>query len=234
MTTTEGAYTNFAEITAALEKAGCEYLILRNYDELLSDDVFMAGHADIDMLCSNASEVARAICASPAHPQNADGIHYCIQIKGKKASVDLRETGDGYYCRKWQEEMLRKRVPYNGFYIMDPVNGFYSLVYHAILQKRSLSEEYRGRLMKAADGLGLKADGDNAEKSLLGLLEGFMKDNGYKYTFCVDKHVPLRVSAGINRSMLERDCRLQVRHFFYEARIKMIDLLVRIKHKIVK
>lgn len=231
---TKGEYTSFAEVTALLEKAGCEYLILRNYDELLSDEVFMAGHADIDMLCRNASEVAKAISAKPAHPEKADGIHYSIKIKGKKASLDLREVGDGYYCTKWQEDMLDKRVPYNGFYVMDPENQFYSLIYHAILQKNRLSEEYRGRLLKTAGELDLKTESENAEKSLLALLEKFLEERDYRYTFCKDKHVPLRKSAGINRNLLQKDGKLQRRHFFYDTKLKLIDLLVRIKHGIAK
>ena len=223
-------YQNFGEVTLLLEQAGCQYLVLRNFDELLSDEVFMAGHADIDLLCRNASEVAKAISAKPSNPGKADGVHYCINIKGKKASLDLRQVGDGYYCTAWQEDMLNSRIPYKGFYIMDRTNLFYSLVYHAILQKSTLSAEYRRRLTDMARELGLTVDENAVEQSLLAYLEAFMAKNGYTYTYCTDKHVPLRRAAGINRRMIKKDAGLRLRHFAYDAKLAVIDFLVRVKH----
>ena len=227
------SYNNFSEVTTLLQKAGCEYLILRNFDELLSDDVFMAGHADIDVLCRNAAHLANSIGASPARPENPDGVHFRITVNDKKASLDLRQIGDGYYCTAWQEEMLKTRVHYNGFYIMDQENLFYSLTYHAILQKHSLSEEYKRRLIEMGKYAGIEIAEENAEKQLLAALESFMAEKGYTYTYCTDKHVPLRKSAGINPQLIEKNPALARRHFFYDTKLKIIDTLVRTKHKII-
>ena len=62
---------------------------------------------------------------------------------------------------------------------MDEKNEFYSLIYHAIIQKNSVSEDYAEKLAAMAgiseftEAWGLKE------------LEAFMKEKGYRYTYPV-------------------------------------------------
>ena len=42
-------YTNIADMFDRLNKASCEYVVLRNYNNLLEDDIYMAGHGDVDI-----------------------------------------------------------------------------------------------------------------------------------------------------------------------------------------
>lgn len=50
-------YTHIADMFDRLNKAGCEYVVLRNYDNLLEDEIYMAGHGDIDMLCRDVKKL---------------------------------------------------------------------------------------------------------------------------------------------------------------------------------
>lgn len=236
---TYGSYNNFSEFSALLENGGCEYLILRNFKELTGEDVFVAGHADIDILCSDSRLLLKTIGAEEAYPVKAkedSGIHFNILIKEKKAAVDLREVGDGYYCTAWQEDMLKKRVPFSGFYVMDLKNLFYSLTYHAIVQKPALSDEYQNRLLEMGKELGIAIDaGRGVEQSLLHHLESFMRKHGYMYTYCTDKHVPLRRKAvGLSKDLIDKNIRLRMRHLFYDLRICGIEFLVRVKHTLFR
>ena len=235
---TYGSYNNFSEFSALLENGRCEYLILRNFEELTGEEVFVAGHADIDILCSDSRLLLKTIGAEEAYPVKAkesNGIHFNILIKEKKAAVDVREVGDGYYCTAWQKDMLKRRVPFSGFYVMDPENLFYSLTYHAIVQKPALSKEYQSRLLGMSKELGLAIDAQCAEQSLLHHLESFMRKHGYMYTYCTDKHVPLRRKAvGLSKELIDKNMSLRMRHFFYDLRIRGIEFLVRVKHTLFR
>ena len=57
--------------------------------------------------------------------------------------------GDNYYCADWEKDILSKRVLHKGFYIMDDINHFYSLMYHGLCQKAPgrLSNTYKTKFL---------------------------------------------------------------------------------------
>ena len=115
-------YTHIADMFDRLNKAGCEYVVLRNYDNLLEDEIYMAGHGDIDMLCRDVKKVVSAIHAKPYRPQYGemgDNVHFYIIYQGRQVSVDIRSVGDGYYCEEWEDAILKQRVPHECFYVMN-------------------------------------------------------------------------------------------------------------------
>ena len=134
-------YNSIEEFFSALNAAGINYLVLRNYENLLEPELYVGGHGDIDLLCDDAQSIARLVEAQPKAPKSTrlldDGIHYLIFVDGTPVQLDLRQVGDGYYCTKWEKDLLERKVKYDCFYVMNPVDYFYTLAYHAILQKRS-------------------------------------------------------------------------------------------------
>ena len=48
-----------------LNDAGVKYLVLRNYENLLEPELYVDGHGDINMLCSDSQEIVdlRAVIA---------------------------------------------------------------------------------------------------------------------------------------------------------------------------
>lgn len=229
-------YTNIQEVIDRLNSQQTPYLILRNYDNLLSNEIYMDGHGDIDILCAASKPIVEALHAmTNRKDQNGfigDGTHYHIYVSNQPVSIDLRYIGDGYYCNKWQEEMLKKRISHKGFYVMDAINHFYSLVYHAILQKKSLSEEYQSRLLSMAATLQISLPSQD-EKGLLKVLENFMKLNGYTYTYSIDHYIPLQFQK-VNRQMITYNKERYWKHRRFKIKVGFIDLLVKIKHLISK
>ena len=148
-------YANFRDVLEVLHRNQILYVILRNYDNLLEQKVYMDGHGDVDMLVEDSYKVADLLGAKTYQMHGDDGTHYYVIVNRQRVSLDLRHIGDGYYCKRWQQDMLKRRVKYNGFYVMNVEDYFYSLIYHAILQKPIFSEEYRNRLSIMAKQLGI-------------------------------------------------------------------------------
>lgn len=223
-------YTNIADMFIRLNEAGCEYVVLRNYDNLLEEEIFMVGHGDIDMLCRDVRKVVDVIGAETCRPQYGkmgDNVHFYIKYKGQKVSIDIRSVGDGYYCDKWENAILSTRIPHKCFYVMNAENHFYSLIYHAIFQKPMLSNEYQQRLSEML-GKGLQT-----ESQLIDVLEKYMMDHNYRYVYCKDFHVPLRHCMH-NKMLCNYTWVERWPHFKFDMRVNFIALLVNIKHAICR
>ena len=220
-------YRNIRDFFDQLNAKHIVYLVLRNYENLLEPDMYVDGHGDVDLLCRDSKEIIRIV--SPF--EEGDGIHYCISVCGKRVSIDLRTVGDGYYCYEWEQAMLNSRVPHECFYVMDETNHFYSLVYHAILQKRSFSDEYQKRLTRMAMEAHLPVS-SNSEQGFLLALEEFMRTKKYQFTYSHDRMVPNRFNL-IDKSMISNDFKLRSQHQLFEFKISIIESLVRIKHFIL-
>lgn len=155
-----------------------EYIVLRNYENFTCG-LLEEAHPDIDILCRSRKSFLKSI-STKTRTNEKDMIHRYVIIENKKVDIDLREVGDGYYDRIWQEDMLNKKVLFNEeFYVMDSYNYFYSLLYHILVQKNNISHDYKVRIKKMGDDLGIRFSEDKA----IGILEEFMEKNNYKYTY---------------------------------------------------
>lgn len=198
------------EMFAALHNAKESYIVLRNYEEMDADNFYTSGHADIDFLARDGRRFAQCIHAYPRFTSD-DGIHYKVLIADTEVVIDVRSVGDGYYDANWERALLHDRVRLDErFYISDKVNYYYSLVYHAILQKKELSEEYLLRLNDMAENLGIQA---KTERDHLFALEKFMKEKGYSYTIPYDIWVPLRQEL-IDVKMVKRQMNVRIRDVY--------------------
>ena len=194
-------WNSLSEVFAALNGTGSvSYIVLRNHEELFENN-FLASHADIDFLCGSSERFISCIDAVPRTPA-PDGIHYKILVNGQDVPVDIRTIGDGYYDAAWEEDMLSSRVLFRDMcYIQSEENYFYSLMYHALIQKNSLSEEYRRKLSDmntSAGGL--------SERELIAMLEEFMRKHGYRYCYPDDRGVIFR-TAPVSKALIRNNPR---------------------------
>lgn len=228
-------FDRIEDLFNTLNDASVKYLVLRNYENLLEPELYVDGHGDIDMLCSDSQEIVNLINARPLTEDKpgklGDGVHYAIEVDGKPVKLDLRHVGDGYYCSKWEKEMLESRVKHDCFYVMNETDYFYSLVYHAVLQKRSLSQEYSSRLLQMSKGLGLIETSAN-EKEYLQLLQTFMRGKGYRFTYSHDYLVPNRFHL-VDKELVDKNRGLQWKHNLYDLKIGIIEWLVKVKHALL-
>ncbi len=186
-------YKNYSSVTEffdVLNKAGILYVVLRNYENMHEKSFFTEGHEDIDLLVADVDSFIETSRAIPKMwPE--DKIHLLIFIDGQAVPLDVRRVGDGYYDKPWEEIILNKRtMGENGcWYVMDDENYYYSLVYHSILQKSQLGEEYLERLNTMAKQVGVSC---RMEREHLLALDDFMKRKEYEYTLPDDGSVCLR------------------------------------------
>ncbi len=225
-------YNSIEDFFSALKAEGINYLVLRNYENLLKPEIYVDGHGDIDLLCDNSREIVELVNAQPKPVRHSrltdDGIHYLIYVSDQPVQLDLRQVGDGYYCTKWEKDLLERRVMKDGFYVMADEDYFFTLAYHAILQKRSLSREYFIRLCHMADDLDLSIK-EYSESGLLHLLENHMRERGYRFTYSHDYMVPNRFHV-VDSKLIDRNLSLWWKHCRFDMKVKAIQWLVWLKH----
>jgi hypothetical protein len=56
---------------------------------------------------------------------------------------DLRYVGDGYYDVTMERAMLTNRVVCRNFFVPNPEDLLYSLLYHALVHKPTISSNYK-------------------------------------------------------------------------------------------
>lgn len=218
-------WESISQMFAALHAAECQYIVLRNYEELDDDHFYRSGHADIDFLVADSKSFAEVIKAYPRFEID-DGIHYKVNITGSEVVLDVRTIGDDYYDHRWEAEMLAKRyLRDQKFYVMDDLDYYYSLAYHAILQKKTLADDYCLRLNTMAADLGVHAFDETGH---LAALETFMRKHGYYYTYPLDIWVPLRAEC-VDQCLVKKRMQVKIR----DAKIKLLQTGSRVKHKIL-
>ncbi len=148
------------------------YVVLRNF-EYLPDKFRSSEHGDIDLLVDDYEEAVRALSGKAVFSEKYR-VHYCTRIRDELVYFDLRHVGDNYYCADWERAMLRDRDNSGrGFYIPNHENYRWSLMYHALIHKSKVSEEYRAKLGELFDF---------PEGEYLQELRNFLAANDYSMT----------------------------------------------------
>lgn len=121
------------------------YAILRNY-ESLPDEIYENDHNDIDLICESMEDTAYVLNAEPVFKESYR-VHYKANVEDRIAYFDLRYIGDNYYYKKMESDILKQRV-FNekGFFTLDREDYFYTLLYHALIQKLEFKEDYKIKL----------------------------------------------------------------------------------------
>lgn len=179
-------WKDLRELFAVLELC-TRCVVLRNF-ESMPDAYTLAGHGDIDLLCEDPVKASYVLDAERAFP-DPRRVHYYVRLNNEKVPFDLRSPEDRYMEPEWSRAILRDRVAGNGFFTPNPNDYFYSLLYHAMIHKRRVSEDYLDRLCLLAPGVGVApADVTDPERRA-NLLNAFMRSRGYRYCSPVDPSV---------------------------------------------
>jgi hypothetical protein len=118
-----------------------EYVVLRNF-EGLPDQATLQGHDDIDFLVKNYDNVAFLLNGEKVFNKKYR-VHFELTVANKKVLCDIRAIGDNYYTLPWQLSILNTRKLLRGFYVPENQNHIYSVLYHALVQKKSIAENYK-------------------------------------------------------------------------------------------
>ena len=148
-----------------------KYCVLRGFEEL--PEKYPIDGGDIDLLVEDKRFFKYLMDGKKVYPE-VYRIQYTVNIGGKPMKVDVRNVGDDYYCKKWEENILNRRVMRNGIYVPCNEDYKYSLLYHCLLQKKSISPKYNS-IFKS---FGLTG----TTEKLLDKLSVFMVNNIYEFT----------------------------------------------------
>ena len=149
------------------------------------------------------------------------------------AQGPIKYDAGGYYCEKWEKQMLARKIIHNGFYILNESDYFFTLIYHAIYQKPSLTIEYRDRLTAMAKNLNLDG-GTGSSQDFITLLETYMRHINYRYQYPKDKYVPFNKKNIQDKSLLDFHFKEYFKNTVLHSKIAVISFAVKTKHCLFK
>lgn len=168
----------------------CRYVVLRNWDDIFNENIYGSGHEDIDILCDNQDSFIEATGAYRVH-KNKYRDNFIVPCGELKIRFDVRWVGDGYYPTSWEKAILeRRRKNSLGIFVPSEVDYFYSLAYHALIQKKILSTEYLQKLQEEYKII-FPNQPEIDECSILEMLGDFLKNEGLQVSIPLDPAVNL-------------------------------------------
>lgn len=180
-----GGYKSVGDLFYVLNNT-MDYVVLRNF-ECLPDEYTVEGHGDIDLLVENKNYARYVTLAHPVFEEDYR-VYHEITIGGKSVPFDFRFVGDNYYDKPWQLDVLKSRVVEKGlFFVPNEVNLFYTLLYHAYVQKWSVKADYVPKLDDLSKSIGLQYVDDVS--CAIRMLDTYLSGHGYEYIRPKDKSV---------------------------------------------
>lgn len=161
-----------------------DYVVLRNFETLKKGNI-KSCHEDVDILVKDR-KIAETTIAGKRKFRNPNRVMIEVMINGQPNKIDVRYYGDNYYCKEWENNILESRVKYSFFTIPDLVNYNYSLLYHALVQKEAIANDYLEKFIIAFDTKEIEY--------LRKKLDLFMTKNNYTYVTPLDSSVYTNLS----------------------------------------
>lgn len=196
----------------------CKYVILRNFENY-PESIKYGEHSDIDILCDNY-EIVKLILNSKNSTSQPGRVQQIVAIGDNYVNVDLRYVGDGYYDSKWEKDILSKRVyDDRGFYVPDTESYLFTLMYHALIQKNKIANDYASRITDLCKDIGLTEINLCDEDSSLSILKNYMHDYSYQFVEPKDYTVgfnyrKINARAGLYRTV--RKCMSDCKHLLLQ------------------
>lgn len=164
------------------------YVVLRNFDNL-PGHVDLGPHSDLDILTDEPEIAALLLNARPTTSVRGR-VQHRVQVGGNYLNIDIRHVGDGYYDARWERDILRNRVfREEGFYVPSDADLLHALVYHALLQKRVVADDYPRRVLALCRKADCPSIDLRDEVDALDRLRSFMSARHYEFTDPMDPSV---------------------------------------------
>lgn len=172
-------FENLRELFSLLNLCS-KYVVLRNYEEL--PERFVVGsHGDIDLLVESLDEVVALLGLEKETESDLRVRYYVTLASGEDIYFDLRSLADGYYDECWSRRILERRCLDDlGFYVPDAESFCFALMYHALIHKRHVAEDYYPKLRVAYTKL--FPGKDLSEQVMPEVLKDYMLEHGFSYT----------------------------------------------------
>jgi hypothetical protein len=224
-------WSSFEELFYVLNITS-KYLILRNFENL--NEQLASKHPDVDLLVENKHVVANIINAKPT-TNKSYRVQYVSIIDKKEINFDLRHVGDHYYCDSFQTELLNRRIKYKYFYVPSDEMHFYSLMYHALVHKESISTDYIVKLNELSKNMGLNYSMDKfIDINLLNILLEYMNEEGYAIMEPNDISVRLNNKLISKKIYIDTSSRRSIYEYYLKQRSNLKIYIIIIVNKVFK
>lgn len=209
-------WKNLAELLQIIEQTG-NSIVLRNFENL-PDSCRLGKHSDIDILTSAPDELVRMLNLKRASSLPFRAI-WKTDVAESFVKFDIRSADDGYYPPEIVAHLLENKVV-NEKKIPVPAGKdyFYSLLYHALIHKYKVADDYKKRLTAMAVQLGCISHQDSdelPEASLKDILVAWMNENSF--CFCEPKDLTVHYNKKYTGSVPTSKLRA-VKDFFWRFR----------------
>ena len=177
-------WDSFSDIIRVLNKS-CNWVILRNFEELGTSPIFNKGD-DIDILCDDIDFFTAVMNAKKRHGGRCS---YYFTLRGQNIPLDIRFVGDKYIDPTWSFHILKRKRYVNDIPVPSLYDYFFSLLYHAKLQKIEVKNIYIQRLDDLAKQINFTSLPNNFvldDKISSNVLNEFFLTNSYTYTYTDD------------------------------------------------
>lgn len=176
------------------------YIILRNF-EGFPDNLTFGEHGDIDILGENEKQLKLILNASKVFKQKSR-VRYLTKINGQDVYMDFRYMGDGYYDEQWEKDLLEHRILCKDlFFTPDNSDYAYSLLYHGLIHKGKISNDYILRLKGYKILEDIYVNGEFNYALAAKKLKDFLETKGYEITEPMDVSVYFNSSSvGVKES----------------------------------
>lgn len=180
----DDGWGSLKDLFSVLNGSEIEYVVLRKYENLPYD--FLEGDHDIDILCGSLDDV---VMATRAKKRNIGINSYYLDISGIKTDFDVRFVGDNYIDSQWGRMILEKRLlNENGVFVMSDENQLFSILYHCLTQKGSISDYYKNKIAELSNKI-FGYSFENNKENLCKDLALFMQNSSYVYRKPLDTSV---------------------------------------------
>ena len=200
----ENGWNSIKELLYVLNSTS-KYVILRNFENF-PDQVEYGKHSDIDMLCDSYQTTQLILNGQPT-TSTRSRVQNTLRIADDYINIDIRFIGDGYLDKKWETDILNFRLIDNKqFYRPNETFYLFSLIYHALIQKGTISQDYIDRVKDLSERILSFPIILSDERMALSALESYMQSQGYKFVEPSDKSVAFNyfkvgASASLNRRL---------------------------------
>ena len=224
-----GGWSSFEDLFSALNLAA-EYVVLRGEKHIGSTKKSLG--EDIDILCADVGEFTSV--ANAVKFGNSNHL-FLVNVCSEDVLFDVRHVGDEYYDQRWQKSILKNKILSDiNVYVPRYDDQFFSLLYHAYIQKPIFYDKYVADLLSLSRKIGLDnitEDYLKSEYEISKLLTGFLLASGYSVSIPKDKKVYVNVRF-VSILYGQNVVRLYFRVFFFKVRVFPSQFLSVVKNLI--
>ena len=155
-----------------------DYVVLRNW-ECLPEQYTLEEHGDVDILVYNREDASLVLNGNKIH-KDSKRVAYNVLINNQIVPFDIRHVGDNYYCSQWEYILLDSVVKYNNLVkVLDEENHLYTLLYHGLIHKWEIKDDYVQTILRLSAKLGI--DIKNDFSNAVNVLVKYMQSKGYEF-----------------------------------------------------